>query len=214
MIVVVGGIKGGTGKTTIATNLAVLRSKNARKVLLVDADEQRSTSIWANQRDVMGIETNWSTIQLTGKAIYTQIGRMKPDYDDIIIDVGGRETNSLRASIVVADICLIPFKPRSLDVWTLGDVKSVISEMRTANQKLLAFAIINQADAKGSDNDAALDILKECEEIKCLEFTIGSRKAFANAASDGLGVVEMKTQDKKAIQEIRELHDFLYKNLA
>jgi len=103
MIVVVGGIKGGTGKTTIATNLTVMRSASGKKVLLVDADEQKSTTLWANHRDASEIETNWSTIQLTGKSIYNQITRMRSDYDDIIIDVGGRETSSLRAAISIAD---------------------------------------------------------------------------------------------------------------
>lgn len=210
MIVVIGGIKGGTGKTTIATNLAVMRSANEKKVLLVDADEQKSTSIWANQRDVLNITTKWSTIQLGGKALRSQLERMKSDYDDIIIDVGGRETTSLRAAISIADICIFPFKPRSLDIWTLSDVKALIAEMKPANPCLQAFSMINQADSKGSDNEGTISILQECEELKCINSTIGSRKAFANAASDGLGVTEMKTSDKKAIQEINDLYNFIY----
>mgnify|MGYP001612220671 CR=1 FL=1 len=211
MIIVVGGIKGGTGKTTIATNLAVLRSAAGKKVLLVDADEQKSTSSWANQRDFLDIATGWSTIQLGGKALRSQLERMKSDYDDIIVDVGGRETTSLRAAISIADICLIPFKPRSLDVWTLSDVKVLIAEMKPANPKLKAFSMVNQADPKGSDNEGTISILQECEEIKCIESTIGSRKAFANAAGDGLAVSEMKVPDKKAVQEMQELYDFIYK---
>jgi len=210
MIVVVGGIKGGTGKTTIATNLAVLRSETGNKVLLVDADEQKSTSIWANQRDFLEIKTNWTTVSFAGKALRSQLERMKSDYHDIIIDVGGRETTSLRAAISIADIFLIPFKPRSLDIWTLGDLKRLISEMRPANPNLKVYAMINQADSSGSDNEGTISILQECEEIKCIESTIGSRKAFANAASDGLGVIEMKISDKKAMQEIQEIYDFIY----
>jgi chromosome partitioning protein len=210
MIVMIGGIKGGTGKTTIATNLAVLRSASGKKVLLVDADEQKSTSIWANQRDVLEIETKWTTVPLGGKALRSQLERMKRDYDDVIIDVGGRETTSLRAAISIADICVIPFKPRSLDIWTLGDIKALISEMRPANPNLKVFAMINQADSKGSDNEETINILQECEEIKCISTTIGSRKAFANAASDGLGVIEMKIIDKKAVQEIQDLYNFIY----
>lgn len=210
MIVVVGGIKGGTGKTTIATNLAVLRSATGKKVLLVDADEQKSTSVWANQRDVLNINTSWVTIPLGGKALKSQLLKMKEDYDDIIIDVGGRETTSLRAAISIADIFLIPFKPRSLDIWTLGDVKALIAEMKPANPNLKCFAMINQADSKGADNEGTISILKECEEIKCIESSLGLRKAFANASGDGLGVSEMKVLDKKAIQEIQELYDFIY----
>ncbi len=210
MIIVVGGIKGGTGKTTIATNLTVLRAADNKKVLLVDADEQKSTSIWANQRDVLNIQTKWSTIQLGGKALRSQLERMKVDYDDIIIDVGGRETTSLRAAISIADICLIPFKPRSLDIWTLSDVKALLAEMKPANPKMIAYTMINQADANGIDNEGTIKILQECEDIKCIKTTIGSRKSFANAASDGLGVSEMKIIDKKAIQEMKNLYDFIY----
>lgn len=209
MIIVVGGIKGGTGKTTIATNLAVLRSVE-KKVLLVDADEQKSTSLWANQRDVLGIPTNWTTITLGGSALRPQLTRMKNDYDDIIIDVGGRETSSLRAAIAIADICLIPFKPRSFDIWTIGSIKTLLAEMKPTNPNLRAFALINQADAKGTDNEDSLSILEECDELACIKSTIGTRKAFANAASDGRGVSEMKNPDKKAISEINEIYDFIY----
>jgi len=210
MILLVGGVKGGSGKTTIATNLAVLRSGANKKVLLIDADEQKSTSVFSNQRDVLGIATKWSTIQLAGKTIRFQIERMKGDYDDIIIDAGGRDTTSQRSALSVADVYLIPFKPRSYDVWTIGDVKTIINEMRTVNPKLKAFAFINQADPKGTDNDDAISILEECEEFKCLKFTIGNRKTFGNSSSDGLGIVEVKHPDKKALQELMSLYQFIY----
>lgn len=210
MIVMIAGVKGGTGKTTIATNMAVLRAAAGKKLLLVDADEQRSTSLWANQRDVLGIETKWTTVNFGGKALRSQLLRMKDDYDDIIIDVGGRETTSLRAALSIAHVCLIPFKPRSLDIWTLGDVKSIVAEMRPANPDLKVFTFINQADAKGSDNEGAQSILGETQDITCLPITIGCRKSFANAASAGIGVSEMRPQDIKAVQEIHNLYDFLY----
>jgi chromosome partitioning protein len=136
---------------------------------------------------------------------------MKSDYDDIIIDVGGRETTSLRAALSIADMCFVPFKPRSLDIWTLGDFRSVVLEMLPANPNLKVFAFVNQADPKGSDNAGSQEMLSEYEEIKCLPITIGARKAFANAASDGLGVLEMKVLDKKAVDEIGQLYDFIYK---
>jgi chromosome partitioning protein len=75
MIIVVGGIKGGSGKTTLATNLTVMRAREGKKVLLVDAGEQRSASDWADQREGLGIKTDWLTIQLAGKGIYAQLQR-------------------------------------------------------------------------------------------------------------------------------------------
>lgn len=95
MILVVGGIKGGSGKTTIATNLATMRAIEGKKVVLVDADEQRSASDWADQRTQLGITVpQYLTVSLCGKGLYAQVEKLRPDYDDIIIDVGGRDTTS------------------------------------------------------------------------------------------------------------------------
>ncbi len=210
MIVVVGGIKGGSGKTTIATNLAVMRSASGKKVLLVDADEQKSSSIFANQRNASNIETKWSTFQFAGKNLHSKISRVKKNYDDIIIDVGGRDTSSQRSALLIADLYLLPFNPASYDIWTLSEVKTIIRDMRTANQNLKAIALINRADPKGTDNGDAISILEECEELECVKFTIGNRKAFRSSSSDGLSVVEMKNPDKKAIQEMKELYDHIY----
>jgi chromosome partitioning protein len=88
VIIVVGGIKGGCGKTTIATNLAALRASQNKKVLFVDADEQESAYNWVLQREVVNAPVSWTTIKLTGKTIHSQLKLMGPDYDDIIIDVG------------------------------------------------------------------------------------------------------------------------------
>lgn len=210
MILVCGGIKGGSGKTTLSTNLAVMRSMVDKKVLLIDSDPQKSTTDWAEQRDQQNIETLWSTIQLEGKTLHMQIERLKKDYDDIIIDVGGRDTTSQRSALLIADIFLVPFKPRSLDIWTIGPLKIMISEIKSVNPKLNVIAVINQADSKGEDNQAASDILNDCIDIKCAPAKIGHRKAFSNAASEGLSVVEMKVKDGKAIQEMIDLYKIIY----
>jgi chromosome partitioning protein len=118
---------------------------------------------------------------------------MAKDYDDILIDTGGRDTTSQRSALTIADIFLAPFQPRSLDVWTIG-----------------AFAVINRADPQGIDNQDAADIIKETEGIVYLPTAIGQRKAFANAAAEGLGIIELKAQDKKAIAEIKQLCSALF----
>lgn len=212
MILVIGGIKGGSGKTTLATNLTVIQALTGKKVLLVDADEQKSASDWAEQRESSNIKTNWSTIQLSGKTIYSQLERLKDSYDEIIIDVGGRDTTSQRSALTVADKYLVPFKPRSLDIWTLGLLKRLINEISSVNPKLQCFSIINQADARGSDNQDANQVISDCEELTSLHASIGNRKAFCNAASEGLGVVELKRLDKQANAEINLLNDLIYKN--
>lgn len=210
MIITIGGIKGGSGKTTISTNLTVIRSSNAKKVLLVDADEQKSATAWAEQREAMKIPSNWTVIQLSGTSVNRQLQKLKDSYDDIIVDVGGRDTTSQRSALSVTDVFLIPFKPRAYDIWTISQVSSLILEVSAVNPKLKSIAVLNQTDAIGKDNDTAEQILKESNIFETCPFSLGNRKAFANASTQGLGVTELKTQDAKASQEIKDLYSYLY----
>lgn len=210
MIIVVGGIKGGSGKTTLATNLAVIRSADGKKVLLTDADEQKSSSDWAQQREESVVKTSFTTVELSGKAVNAQIQKMAKDYDDIIIDVGGRDTTSQRSALTIADIFLIPFKPRSLDIWTLGALKNMISEIKSVNPILRCIAVINQADPRGEDNLSAMQFLSECGTIECCPHSIGCRKAFGNAASEGLAVTELKNKDLKSNLEMFDVYGYVF----
>jgi len=205
MITVLGGIKGGSGKTTLSTNICVIQAFLGKKVLLVDADEQQSASDWSEHRESLDIETPWTTIPLFGSSVRSQILKMKDHYDEIIIDVGGRDTTSQRAALTIADILIAPFQPRSLDVWTIGKLSRLIDEVSTINPNLKTYAVINRADSQGQDNNEAIEIINETGNIICLREIVCQRKAFANASAEGKGVIEMTPKDKKAVEEITDL---------
>jgi chromosome partitioning protein len=208
-IYTVGGIKGGSGKTTVATNLAILLASDKRDVLLVDADDQETASdftVWRNNKTEG--HAGYTAIQLTGDAVRTEVRRLSPKYDDIVIDTGGRDTTSQRAAMTVSDVYLVPFVPRSFDVWTLERVAKLIEEMRPANPLLRAYAFLNRADPGGTDNDGAAEYLKNATCIQFIDMPLGGRKAFSNAAAEGLAVTELKRKDAKAEMEIRGLYEF------
>ena len=210
MIVTIGGIKGGSGKTTVATNLAVMRSK-VKDLLLIDADDQETASdftILRNSEQESG--AGYTSIRLSGSAVRTETKRLKDKYEDILIDTGGRDTASQRAALSVTDVLLVPFVPRSFDVWTLEKVSELVGEMRTANPQLKAYAFINRADPAGRDNEEAASIIQDTAELEFIDCPLGSRKAFSNAAAKGLGVVESKPIDSKAVGEIETLYKYLF----
>jgi chromosome partitioning protein len=211
MIIVVGGIKGGSGKTTLATNMAVIRSAEGHDVLLIDADDQETSTdftIIRNERRPDG--AGYTSIKLTGAAVRTETLRLANKYEDIIIDTGGRDTTSQRAALTVADFLLVPFVPRSFDVWTLEKVSSLVSEMQAANPDLQAYTFINRADPRGQDNDDAAEVLRETESLSFIETPLGARKAFSNAAAAGLAVTEIKPQDSKATEEMMMLYRYIF----
>jgi chromosome partitioning protein len=212
MIYTIGGIKGGSGKTTIASNLAVMLHLKGRDVLFVDADDQETATDfthWRNENLPNG--AGYTAIQLANNAVRTEVLKLKSKYDDIVIDTGGRDTTSQRAALTVSDVYIAPFIPRSFDMWTLEKVVRLIDEMRTAKPDLRAYAVLNKTDSRGSDNDEAKEFLAETNSIVLVDATLGHRKSFANAASKGLSVVEFKPADDKAIGEITALFDILTK---
>lgn len=210
MIVCCGAIKGGAGKSMIATNLTVIRSMKGKSVLLIDADEQGTSSDWNDHRTDLGITTSWTTVRLKGASVRTEVQKLSKNYDNIIIDCGGRDTASLRAALIVSDVLLIPFQPKSFDIWTAQKVSELVEEAKSINDKLIAYAFINCGGTRGSDNDDAKAILSKFDSFKLLPITVALRKSFSNATAEGLGVVELGT-DKKATQEITALHDAVFK---
>lgn len=211
MIVTVGGIKGGSGKSTVATNLTVIRSQEGRDVLLIDADDQETSSDFTILRNE-SVEggAGYTSIKLTGQAVRTETLRLKTKYDDIIIDTGGRDTTSQRSALSVSDVLLIPFMPRSFDLWTIDKVGELVGEMSIANPALLTYTFLSKADSRGTDNDDTAELLKSSERLKFIEPVLGLRKSFSNASAAGLSVTELKPQDPKAVEEIMTLYRFVF----
>lgn len=206
MIIAVGGTKGGTGKSTIATNLAVMLAANGSDVLLVDADEQETSVGFTNMRNQTRPDgAGYTCISLTGKAVLTEVRRLAPKYSDVVIDVGGSNAASQRGALAVSQIYVVPFAPRSFDIWTLDKVVGLVEEAQAFNPGLQAFAVLNRANSQGGENEAAAAIIREHPALTCLDVTLGNRKAYPRAATAGLSVMELQPRDPKASDEISRL---------
>lgn len=205
MILAVGNTKGGVGKTTLAVNLAIIRAVAGRDVLLVDGDEQGTATSFTELRAEQIGAPGYTAVSLQGAAVRTNIRQLGTKYDDIIIDVGGRDTGSLRAALTVAHSLLVPVQPRSFDIWAIEKMAELVKEAREVNDQLRAVAVLNAADAQGTDNDDSADALSEVEGITYLPCTIVRRKAFPNAAAAGRAVIEHQPRDPKAVEEITAL---------
>ena len=211
MLLVVGGIKGGSGKSTIAVNLAVARARR-HTVLLVDGDDQESISDWYAERKSCypDLSPNLDFMQVEGKSARDRLLAVADRYEDIIIDTGGRDTVTQRSVLSVADRLLVPFQPRSVDIWTLKRVSTLIAEILTINPELKCDGFINRAFPNGTDNDDAMAAINEADNIQLMPLKVGDRKAFSNSFGMGLIVPEIRPRADKAIDELQALYAYCF----
>ncbi|HWZ21239.1 MAG TPA: AAA family ATPase [Cytophagaceae bacterium] len=212
MIILVGGIKGGCGKTTVAVNLACYFASNEKDVLLVDADDQQTATDFTDLRNKNhpGLPT-YTSIKLNGDSVLTELRKIKEKeiFDHIIIDSGGRDTSSQRAALAVCDIAIIPFNPRVFDVWTIGKVINLVNEIMPFNPALKLFACLNKADPTGIQNMEAIEQIMSHGEFLMIPHKLIMRKSYANCASSGLSILEGEPMDKKANDEFRDFAYFI-----
>jgi chromosome partitioning protein len=213
MIIVVGGIKGGSGKSTVATNLAVIRAAEGFEVVLIDADDQETSYDFTQLRaDRMNGHPGYLCTKQSGMGVRTAALQFSEKYDTVVIDTGGRDTTSQRAALSVANLLIAPFVPRSFDVWTVERVMRLISEIMPINPSLRAVAFLNRSDSRGRFPALSTDALKYAgpELLAFSELTIGNRIAFGVAAAEGKAVTEVSPHDSKAAVEMLSLYSYVF----
>ena len=207
MIIVIGGEKGGTGKTTICTNIASKMIREGSDLLIIDTDKQGSASAWSALRDENTNVKRIPCIQKFGSTISTEINDLKKRYDDIIIDAGGRDSVELRGAMAVADIIYIPIQASQFDVWTLGAMDLLITQVTTFNSYLKAIAVINRASTNPSVSETkeTIEIFEDFKNLRLSKCIIRDRIVYRKAARSGLAVDELENSDPKACNEIENL---------
>lgn len=206
MIISVVNQKGGTGKTTIATNLAATFAGGKRDVLLVDADPQQSSLDW--QRDRPDEAPHVSVIGLPFANLNKEINRLKTKYELIIVDGGGRITANARAAVAVADFIIVPTlasKPDALSTHSF--FVDVIEEVSAMKGKISGAILFTMVKSGTVFNISGQEQIKEFG-FPVFDTLIYNRITYQEAISEGKSVFEF-SPNSKAAQEIGSLFNEL-----
>lgn len=206
MIVLIGSEKGGTGKTTQATNIAACLANRGLDVVLVDADPQGTSSRWKDRRDAYTPSVpTVHCVQKTGDLIRT-LKDLSGRFQEVVVDAGGRDSKEFRSAMVVADCLYTPLRPSLPDIETMIHVNELVGQVKASiNPSLRAFALISMAPSNPTIREVheAREAIVNFDHFDLSPTIIRERVAYRNAFFEGLGVSD--PSDKKVGQARAEI---------
>ncbi len=212
MILLVGGEKGGVGKTTLAVNLAAMRAGVGRDVLLVDADKQASANLWASIRQEESVSPAVRCVQKRGKGLSADVRDLATRYEDVIIDAGGQDSVELRAAMTIADLAIFPIQSSLFDAATLETLAELVKQAQGFNTELVAGIVINRASTnpRVKEADEAKELIAEYSDLHLMHALIRDRIIFRKSVRNGLCVSECNERNKAAESELEDLYREVY----
>ncbi|BAY14238.1 ParA family partition ATPase [Calothrix sp. NIES-2098] len=191
--------KGGSGKTTIATNLAHALQRDEYKVLLVDSDPQGSTRDWneANGGSIIPV------VGLDRETLAKDLQAISHGYDWIVIDGAPQIAKLSAAAVKTADLVLIPVQPSPYDIWACADLVDIIAaRWEVTEGKPKAVFVISRA-IKNTKLSTEITNALEDYSLPVLKAGTTQRVAYPTTAAEGLTVFNEPNSD--AAKEIDSL---------
>lgn len=204
-VITVAQQKGGSGKTTVAANLAVAFARAGLSVALLDTDPQGSLGRWfmaRRERGAAGME--FSTASAWG--VSYECEKLKKLVDVVIVDTPPKVDADLRPALREADLVLVPVASSHVDLWA---TEGVIDLARREHKSVAL--VLNRART-GTRLAAEVAAAAAALEGTVLTTVLSFRVAYAETLGQGLGVME---QGKSAASaEMQRLADEVLASLS
>jgi len=203
--------KGGTGKSTLAWNLAVeLRKKykkyGYKKFMFVDLDNQESVTMTNRLRMQYGHEP-LEIVRFTDDE-RSRLEEFINSIDDdtlVIIDSGGYDADLNRLAIIASDFVITPVSSDYMEIFGLQKFKNILEELSIIkNETVKVYALLNKIDPKLKDFTDIIDFINDIKNFKLLDTVIRFRSDYKHSIGYGFSVKELDKKSK-ASNEITQL---------
>jgi chromosome partitioning protein len=205
LVITVAQQKGGSGKTTVAAQLATALAEQGRTVACLDIDPQGTLAAWAAVRATGG----WPPITVQtaqGWKLRLALDQLARGHDVVIVDSPPHAETEARLAVRHAALVVVPVQPSLLDVWASRATLALVTA-----EKGRAAVLWNRLPPRGRIVDEARAALAADGET-ALAPGLGNRSVFAGAMHRGGGVVEVEPRGRAA-EEVRAVLDALMARL-
>lgn len=197
-------VKGGAGRSTIATNLAGMIAANKR-VALIDCDLPQATSAsWYSVRKAQGKQGNLTLATAANHVqLIAEVERLKGEHDLIVIDAPPRIAEITKVALILADMCIVPIGASLADIWATSDLLQTIEAAKAHKPEVQARILWNKFRTATKSARELSEAVKEQLGLKEMGSKLGYRVAYSDAYGEGLTVMEWT--DKAARDEMKML---------
>ncbi len=192
--------KGGSGKTTIAINLARAYQLQGHSVLLVDSDKQGSSRDWQSADENNPIPL----LVLDQVSIDRDIKKVVNKYKYIIVDGSPQATEIAVATIRASNFILIPMQPSPFDIWASSNLIELVKQGMTENQNLKAGIVLTRLVKNTKIGNEISQIIHDFE-LPVLKSNIGQRTCYPYSASLGQTIFDTERASSEPVAEINTL---------
>ena len=208
MLTVVGNLKGGTGKSTVAFNLAVWLAYDKNGVIAFDLDPQCTLLDVSEVREEDGYEPTFQVS--TDLDTLEALANDKKNKMPIIVDMSASNMPAMEKAISLADRVLIPVQPSQADIWSTQRFLKIVNNALDKKRNTEVLGFINRADTHIGvrETDEAEEALEMLQGIKAMNIRLYQRTAYRRSFSEGLGVFELDPMGK-ASKEMKRLATLL-----
>lgn len=211
MLTVIGNLKGGTGKSTVAFNLAVWLAHDKLGVRVFDLDPQATLMDTAEIREEDGYEPVFEVSNDIDELEVLVNSRGKKA-SQLVADVSATNMPHLEKAISMAKRVLIPVQPSQADIWSTQRFLKIVLSCIDKRKKPEILGFINRADTHIGirETGEAEEALQMMPNIEALDTRLYQRTAYRRSFSEGLAVFEQDPMGKAA-REMKKLAKLLYK---
>jgi len=212
MLTVIGNLKGGTGKSTVAFNLAVWLAHDKRGVRMFDLDPQATLMDTVEIREEDGYEPLFEISNDIDELELLVNSKGKKKMPQLLADVSATNMPHLEKAISLAKRILIPVQPSQADIWSTQRFLKIVLSVIDKKKKPEILGFINRADTHIGvrETGEAEEALQMLPNIEALDTRLYQRTAYRRSFSEGLAVFEQDPMGKAA-REMKKLAKLLYK---